>query len=761
MMIKRTFFVLFMCVLIFAPGTTYAQGSIEWIYDIEKAKESAQGSARVLMIVALTDWDHISRSLVDKTLKDEGVVALSRRFSCLQVSVYSKDFLKGLGISIYPTTVFFNVKDGNLQEIDRIEGYETPDVFIKEMKNVLRGRDTLLFLKEKVGKESFDTLPQQEKSEILRKLAEKMSNQGKYYEAKDYFQKLNEIDKRNKEEYSEKINYLRALIYLEQRKTINAIALLENIDTKDAHFELIRAYLMDNNFNKALPLIKEFVNDYPKDEKVPFLLDIEVGFYFKVGRYKKGLDSLLNIIKGYPDTFFAEKSQGLIDTMLVWPPRRQEFIIRREVEDVVVITPDIKTYLYHISLWTDKKIYPVLLKGSKLNDKFIKAFKPKEIKKAKSVILPGAIDEELLYRALYTSWTDQDLLTAITKNITKDSIKEYFNERNFIPLGIVLTRPKDGGMPGGLAVASARTQVLDFLPDTIKDERIVDYEKMSSLREKITDIIKEWGYPLEGFLDGIDYITIAGNFPYAYDYNITTSPGRYSLDDALGREDDNQRCAYVGRFLGNWNMSIYQAMCSIFLQPRDVLFFNTYDHDGTWRDYRTDFAAGSLSGVLETTNIENEAADLERWQALMTSEGNEYDLVFVNSSGGSKDWSTFKGQGGVEDIPESVPAIVILTHSNSAADPYDAETIAGRWLENGAYLYFGSVSEPYVQSFNTPYDIVTDLLFGRTFIESLHRNAGPWSCPWRLIFIGDPVYSLIPPEIQYRQVEEFLDIESN
>ena len=108
-MIKRIFFVLFMCVLIFAPKTTYAKNSIGWIYDIEKAKESAQSSAKILMIVALTDWDHVSRSLVDKTLKDERVMSLSKRFICLQVSVYTKDFLKELGITIYPTTAFFNV----------------------------------------------------------------------------------------------------------------------------------------------------------------------------------------------------------------------------------------------------------------------------------------------------------------------------------------------------------------------------------------------------------------------------------------------------------------------------------------------------------------------------------------------------------------------------------------------------------------------------------------------------------------------------
>ena len=35
-------------------------------------------------------------------------------------------------------------------------------------------------------------------------------------------------------------------------------------------------------------------------------------------------------------------------------------------------------------------------------------------------------------------------------------------------------------------------------------------------------------------------------------------------------------------------------------------------------------------------------------------------------------------------------------------DPTNPETIAGRWLAQGAFVYFGSVNEPFLLSFRTP-----------------------------------------------------------
>ena len=43
-----------------------------------------------------------------------------------------------------------------------------------------------------------------------------------------------------------------------------------------------------------------------------------------------------------------------------------------------------------------------------------------------------------------------------------------------------------------------------------------------------------------------------------------------------------------------------------------------------------------------------------------------------------------------------------MIHSFSAADPPDPSTIAGRWLANGAFLYFGSMNEPFLDAVPDP-----------------------------------------------------------
>ncbi|MCK4519001.1 MAG: hypothetical protein KAU12_02670, partial [Candidatus Omnitrophica bacterium] len=722
-MAKKISIIVIILLLLLSGSTAFAKSGIEWVFGIEKAKILADESGKKMMVFAGTEWDDLSRLLLEGPLQNKEVVRLSKKFVCLRVSMANKTFLKEIEVKQFPSVVFLETNAEGLSEVDRITGLEESGFIARTMKNVISGKNTISSLKKMTVDGSLTALPKDKQIDALTILAKAMSKRVKLYEAKKYYTRLQAIDDENKESYQQKINYIRALIYIAQKKTGDAILILEKLEGADVCFELIKCRMADNEALKVLALIDKFMDTYPEDERVSFLTESAAGYYFKAGRFKKGLDLYINLLTLYPDTSYARRARSIIDTLLAWPPRRQELFLRREREKFVIIAPDIKTYLYHISLWTDKKIYPVLIEGSRLNDKFIEAYKPAEVRRVESVILPGAVDERMLYRALYTSWTDDDLLTAITKNYGKKDIRNYFEKKNYIPLGIVLTDMKSGEMAGGLALASARTQALDFLPYTEKNKRVVGMVKMSSLKDKVNKIIKGWDYPYEGFLDGIDYITIAGDFPYAYDYHQTTSPGRYAVDDLLGRDKDNNRYAYVGRLVGGWNESVYQAMCSLFLQPKNALFFNSYANNGTWRDYRTDTASRLLSNVFEVTNIDNDKATLKRWKILTESEGNVYNLIFMNSSGGARDWNLSGSRGKVEDIPESVPAVVLYTHSTSAANPYDENTICGQWLKNGAYIYFGSVNEPYVQAFKTPNEIVGDLLFGRTFSRGLRKNS--------------------------------------
>ena len=91
---------------------------------------------------------------------------------------------------------------------------------------------------------------------------------------------------------------------------------------------------------------------------------------------------------------------------------------------------------------------------------------------------------------------------------------------------------------------------------------------------------------------------------------------------------------------------------------------------------------------------------------------NRFGLVLFNSSGGPDQFSISGRAGPARRHPAGVPAAVAMIHSFSAADPTDPQTIAGRWLAQGAFVYFGSVYEPFLPAFRTP-GLVAELAGGR------------------------------------------------
>jgi hypothetical protein len=88
-----------------------------------------------------------------------------------------------------------------------------------------------------------------------------------------------------------------------------------------------------------------------------------------------------------------------------------------------------------------------------------------------------------------------------------------------------------------------------------------------------------------------------------------------------------------------------------------------------------------------------------------------------------------------------VPAAVSIIHSFSAADPLDPSTIAGRWLEQGAFVYFGAMNEPYLHAFRPP-KLVAELAAAEIPLSAVLRQGEHefFGRPWRLVYLGDPLY---------------------
>ena len=104
-------------------------------------------------------------------------------------------------------------------------------------------------------------------------------------------------------------------------------------------------------------------------------------------------------------------------------------------------------------------------------------------------------------------------------------------------------------------------------------------------------------------------------------------------------------------------------------------------------------------------------------------------------------------------MPRGVPAAVAMIHSFSAADPTDPETIAGRWLAQGAFVYFGAVNEPFLPAFRPPRLVAALLAAEVPLVAALRQGEfEPFGFPWRLVYLGDPLYRLhVTASAQRRQ----------
>ena len=262
-----------------------------------------------------------------------------------------------------------------------------------------------------------------------------------------------------------------------------------------------------------------------------------------------------------------------------------------------------------------------------------------------------------------------------------------------------------------------------------------------------------------GLGDDCDFLTIAGDWPFRYSFDQGNEPvrGLYALDDLIGRVFDaivhngwmnqtRRRWAYTGRLLGDPAASVARAMAALFLQPDSALLWNTYSGGKPWSDYTMKPAAAELSRSFHRAGAvvhhSGQSADLASWHRAVDPI-NRFGMVFFNSSGGPDWFNISGGPGRPSDIPRGLPASVAMIHSFSAADPNDPQTIAGRWLSHGAFAYFGSVNEPYLLAFRPP-GLVAELLAAEIPLVAALRQgeSEPFGFPWRLIYLGDPLYRL-------------------
>ncbi|MBD2177995.1 hypothetical protein H6F42_13825 [Pseudanabaena sp. FACHB-1998] len=432
----------------------------------------------------------------------------------------------------------------------------------------------------------------------------------------------------------------------------------------------------------------------------------------------------------FSDNFGNEPWANLIGLRMV------KLRSRLPTVDRVVLVPDRATFLKALQTWNLQGRFPILMDDSQYAPMFIRRFQPAEVIRLPSVNALPAAEKRIT--------SEGDLLDTVAKTWGVPEYKllaNHWQKLGWIPAGVVITSLNDPAAPAAVALAAAWGQPLTFLDtDFGQPNDSLEFSRWQILRSAVEDKIAQTGYGYKKLGDAIDTITIARQMAVKYRPAVKAKED-FAVTDGLARNPDRSRWAIAGWIFGSLERSIYQAMCSIFLDYQTALMFDTYTNESPWYFYALKPAAAKLEKVgIKTKLFATPNAELKQWRE---SDRLASDLLFVNSSGSPSAFTVNGSEAQVPDIPKwQTPTAIHFIHSWSAVTPDDAQTIAGRWLANGAYAYVGSVNEPYLQAFVPPSTIVSRLLDAVPFLVAARQYQ---SSPWKVTAIGDPLMLITPP----------------
>ncbi|MCB9838706.1 MAG: hypothetical protein H6813_05150 [Phycisphaeraceae bacterium] len=418
--------------------------------------------------------------------------------------------------------------------------------------------------------------------------------------------------------------------------------------------------------------------------------------------------------------------------------RAERLRLSLPVDPVVVIVPDTDAYIDAIARWSPEHRYPVLIDdgtpGSRDNiARFVKAFGPE-----KTLLWPGARNHEgdlrdRIESANRSAWGAD----------SPESLRDAWTAFGTQPPGVVVASETDPAWPGALALAAGRGQLLFWVGgDRGVVTRAATMENFKSLDEQIESQFQHCGYTWAQIGDDIDSITLC--LSDAPD-KVWTTPGKeeaLAITDLIGRFDDGRIYAWAGLVQGTNAESAYRAMSALFLQPQSFWLFNGYGEDPPYDGYTVypvETALRKLGYRVDSFNPPRNSID--DWRAA-TRAPLDAGAIHVNSSGNRRWFDLHPGRAQTSDIPFlEAPAVVTFIHSFSAKQLSDRDSIARRWLDNGAYAYVGAVDEPFLQGFTPPVYLMQGMFTPVPLGVMIRPNSEK---PWKINTYGDPLITFGP-----------------
>ncbi len=426
---------------------------------------------------------------------------------------------------------------------------------------------------------------------------------------------------------------------------------------------------------------------------------------------------------------------------------------------VVVVVKDANGYLQAIANWEKTVRFPVLWDDGTVQSRediarFVRAFKPERVLElgSGSGTGPSWVGDRLKKQEVFA----QVLGKAVDEQ--KSDWKMTFDalaQEGVVSPGIVVTDVNDSAWPGALALAAGRFQPIVFVEKPSSVYQPMSIADADALERAIERAARSTGRSWEDIGDDIDAITLAVNTGTM----IKSGSGvrdRLATTDRIGRMGSNgagKRWAWCGQIIGDQSRSVYQAMCALFLSIDNAFVWDGYSNAQPWAKYDGTQAAKALESAGLIVELNDQPRNtLRDWKFRMVKpvgeslgEGGSSGLFLMNSKGASNVFDlpgVVDGQGKPGHMPMlAVPMAVHLVHSFSLQYPMNRDTVGGRLLERGVFVYAGSVDEPFLEGF-VPTPAVAHRLAGSVAFAAAVRF--DQSQVWKITVLGDPLVTIGP-----------------
>lgn len=439
------------------------------------------------------------------------------------------------------------------------------------------------------------------------------------------------------------------------------------------------------------------------------------------------------------------------------PPRRLGMrsalntSIHAVIPDVVIV-PDEASYLGAIERWTANTIFPVLIDDGSLPARehiarFVRAFEPRRVLRWSDdtpLPPPGQERRRAIERAMAGAWDRPEPAP------TQAALIDWWLSLDITPAGLVVADDADPAWTAALALGAARAQPIAWIPIDGIPRHTMSPADAEAVQARLHAECVATGLSFNALGDDLDAITFCLSSPA----KIQAGNDVVAFTDAITRvpQSPEQRWAWSSQIFGDAPHAAYMAMSAIFLQPRRAWLFDGYRDEGAFARWDATKAGQTLEERgLEVRVIDDPVANATTWQVEATRPL-VADLIFVNTQGMRHFFELNPGRVYSGSVPMlERPAIVHFVHSWSAATPDARKTLAARWLERGAFAYYGSVQEPYLQAFIPTPVVAERLMYGYAWGAAPRQREGPI---WRLATFGDPLFVIN----QLRRLDIELDL---